>query len=255
MGQIIILGSAYAVPNDTADNTHLFIRQDNRSILVDCASNPMQHLPRAGIQFDQITDIILTHFHPDHVSGLPHLLMGMWLLGRKNPLNIHGLDHTLDRTKKMMDLFDWETWPGFYKVTFCRVLEKEMNIVLESAGLRIYSSPVKHLIPTIGLRFEFIVDEISVAYSCDTEPCSQVVRLSKNVDILIHEAAGNSNGHSSSTQAAEIALQGGAKELYLIHYPPQKEKHPVLLEDAQKIFSGPVRLTKDFMEIELKKIR
>lgn len=253
MSQIIILGSASAVPNAIADNTHLLIRQGNRSILVDCASNFMRHLPRAGIQFDQITDIILTHFHPDHVSGLPLLLMGMWLLGRKKPLTIYGLDHALERTRKMMELFDWESWPDFFQVTFCNILEQEMNIVFENADLRVYSSPVNHLIPTIGLRFEFIADGMSVAYSCDTEPCPQVVRLGKDVDILIHEAAGHSFGHSSSSQAAEVASKAGAKQLYLIHYPPQKEKQGVLLEDAKKIFDGPVRLAQDFMEIEIKR--
>ncbi|MCJ7625224.1 MAG: MBL fold metallo-hydrolase [Anaerolineaceae bacterium] len=251
MSQIIILGSAFAVPNDTHDNTHLFIRQNERSILVDCAGNPMQHLPRAGIQFDQITDIILTHFHPDHVLGLPLLLMGMWLLGRKNPLTIYGLEHTLQRMKKMLELFDWDSWPDFYQVIFRIVPEQEMSIVFENTSLRVYSSPVKHLIPTIGLRFDFIADEKSVAYSCDTEPCQPVVKLGKDVDILIHEASGQSFGHSSASQAAEVAMNAGAKELYLIHYPPQKEKQLVLLEEARKIFDGPVCLAEDFMEIDL----
>ena len=83
MAQIIILGSGYAIPNEQHENTHMLLKTSEKSILIDCASNPMQRLPQAGVKFDEISDIILTHFHPDHVSGLPILLMGMWLSGRK----------------------------------------------------------------------------------------------------------------------------------------------------------------------------
>ena len=44
-----------------------------------------------------------------------------------------------------------------------------------------------------------------MAYSCDTEPCDEVIRLSEGVDVLIHEATGESLGHSSARQAGEIA--------------------------------------------------
>jgi len=251
MGQIQILGSAFAVPAETSENTHLLVKQGDRSILIDTASNPIVHLRHAGIEFDDISDIILTHFHPDHVSGAPLLLMGMWLLHRTRPLNIYGLDYTIDRIEKVMELYDWGSWPGFYPVRFVRVPEKEMSLVLEDSGIKIFASPVRHLIPTIGLRVEFLEKKKSVAYSCDTEPCPEVVRLGKDVDILIHEASGASKGHTSASQAADIALQAKAKNLYLIHYPTDEKTHPALLEDARKVFGEAVFLAKDFMKIDL----
>ncbi|MGZ8710174.1 MAG: MBL fold metallo-hydrolase, partial [Thermoanaerobaculia bacterium] len=42
------------------------IQQDSHQVLVDCASNPVLQLKRAGVELEQITDLILTHFHPDH---------------------------------------------------------------------------------------------------------------------------------------------------------------------------------------------
>ena len=113
----------------------------------------------------------------------------------------------------MMDLFDWRNWPGFYKVNFINLEEKEFQLVLEDDSLKIYSSPVKHLIPTIGLRAEFLQENKSMTYSCDTEPCEQVVALAQQTDYLIHEAAGNSKGHSSAVQAAETALKAGGRIL------------------------------------------
>lgn len=250
MGRILLLGSANAVPSETMENTHLLVESEDRTVLVDCASNPIQHLRKAGVEFDCIDDIILTHFHPDHVSGAPLLLMGMWLLGRKKPINIHGIPHTLDRMVTMMEMFDWGTWPNFYPVNFHRLPEEELSPVIESASLRIFSSPVKHLIPTIGLRIEFPNAKKSAAYSCDTEPSPNVVRLAAGVDVLIHESAGASTGHSSPAQAATIASQAGAKVLYLIHYPTVESGFNSMLENARQNFNGQVYLGRDLMSLD-----
>jgi len=250
MGQIKILGSAFAIPGEKNENTHLCLVNEQKVVLIDSASNPILHLQRGGIELDKISDIILTHFHPDHVSGIPLLLMGMWLLGRKKPLSHHGLSHTLERMENLMVLYDWGTWPNFYPVHFHRIEAGEMSPVLEDEYFRIFASPVKHLIPTIGLRVECVDFSCSMAYSCDTEPCEQVVNLAQNVKYLIHESAGASIGHSSPAQAAEIALRAGAETLYLIHYPIDELIQAKFLAEAQKKFTGPVHLATDFMVLD-----
>ncbi len=181
-------------------------------------------LKEAGISFNQVTDLILTHFHPDHVGGLPGFLVESWLMGRKNPLHIYGLSHTIDRAETMMGLFDWKKWPNFYPVIFHRLPDQELSLVINSPTLHIYSTPVKHIIPTIGLRISFLQEEKVLAYSGDTEPCPEVVSLAQDADILIHEAAGMSFGHSSAVQAAQDARQAGVSKLYLIHYPRKSQE-------------------------------
>lgn len=252
MAKFIILGSSNAVPTPTNDNTHMLAISQERTVLIDCASNPVLRLPQVGVDFERITDLILTHFHPDHVSGAPLWLMDMWLLGRKQPLEIHGLAHTLDRLEAMMNLYGWQEWPNFYPVTLHKLPEEAMTPVLECASLRIFASPVKHLIPAIGLRIEFPLAGKAVAYSCDTEPCEAVVHLAQGVDVLIHEAAGAAPGHSSAEQAAEIAHRAGAASLYLIHYPTGTgvANPDRLLSQAQARFLGPVALAEDFTTLD-----
>lgn len=249
MGRLTILGSASAVPGEHQENTHLMVSVGSHTILIDCGSNPIQHLRRAGVSLESLTEIILTHFHPDHVSGLPLLLMGMWLMGRRTPIKIFSNSHTLERTKTMMALFDWQSWPDFYPVTFIEIENKEMCPVIVDEEFRLYASPVKHLIPTIGLRMEFPRTGMTIAYSSDTEPCSSVVNLAGKAEILIHEAAGASIGHSSPAQAAEIGNRAGAETLYLIHYPPEKDTQELMAE-AQHVFGGRVILAKDFLKID-----
>jgi ribonuclease Z len=250
MAKLIILGSSNAIPGEYNENTHLAVLGQENTLLIDCVSDPVLRLPKAGIDFDKLTDLILTHFHPDHVSGVPLLLMNMWLLGRKAPLNIYGLHHTLDRIEGLMGFYDWSSWPNFFPVAFHRLPLEEMTPVLENREYRVFASPVCHLIPTIGLRIESLNSHKTVAYSCDTEPCPQVIRLAAGADILIHEATGASPGHSSAAQAGGIAKQAEAGALYLIHYRTRDSDPRTLVPEAQQVYQGQIALARDFMELE-----
>ena len=247
MPKLVVLGSAHAVPDEDHENTHLVIIGEQRKILIDCVGNPVVRLQKVGINVNALTDLILTHFHPDHVSGVPSMLMSMWLLGRRDPLDIYGLPYTLDRFEKLMDLFEWNQWPGFFPVVIHRLPVEPLALALESEEFLVFCSPVKHLIPTIGLRVEARRTGKVLAYSGDTEPCDAVVQLASQADWLIHEATGPSHGHSSATQAGGIAAQAKVGHLYLIHYDPQNGS---LVAQAQKEFPGTITRTKDFMSIE-----
>ncbi|NMC12151.1 MAG: MBL fold metallo-hydrolase [Chloroflexi bacterium] len=251
MVKFIILGSSNAIPDEHHENTHMAITSNDRAVLIDCGNSPTLRLRQVGISLDNLTDIILTHFHPDHISGFPTLLMNMWLLGRSAPLNIHGLKHTLDRVERMMESFDWDSWPNFFSVTFHVIAEDEMALVLEGEELKINSSPVQHMIPTIGLRIEQSSNHKVLAYSCDTSPCQSVIDLARGASVLIHESSGDSMGHTSASQAGEIATKAGVEILYLIHYPTGNNNTQKLVEQARTNFTGFVDLARDFMEIEL----
>jgi len=247
MPKLIILGSSNSVPDPTHDNTHMVLIGENSKILIDCASNPLLKLQLVGIDHQELTDIILTHFHPDHVSGLPLLLMALWLMGRDQPLNIYGLHHTIDRIETLMGLYGWAEWPNFFPVAFHRIsIGKDVSF-LHNDEFKISASLVKHMIPCIGLRMECITSGKVIAYSSDTEPCAQVIRLAEKADYLIHEATGSIHGHSSAMQAGEIANQAGTKTLYLIHYPTGGHPTDKLISEARMRFQGPVNLAEDLL--------
>jgi ribonuclease Z len=106
------------------------------------------------------------------------------------------------------------------------------------------------LIPTIGLRFDFKTNKKALAYSCDTEPCVEVVRLAEEADILIREASGAALGHSSAGQAAQIAAQAAVSQLYLIHYPTGEYTNGNLIAEARQHYKGEIALATDFMILD-----
>jgi ribonuclease Z len=249
--KIIFLGTASAVPDENHENTHMVVVGREQKILIDSVGNDLVRLQKLGIDYHELTDLILTHFHPDHVSGVPSLLMDMWLLGRNSPINIFGLGYTTERLEKLMEFYDWNSWPNFFPVNFYPLPEREMSPVMDSKEFRIFSSPVHHLIPTIGLRLEFKETRKSMAYSCDTEPCAEVKRLASGADVLIHEASGATIGHTSAEQAGTIAREANVNSLYLIHYPLRGIDFKSLVADAQSTYNGEVVLAGDFMELVL----
>ena len=219
---------------------------------MDCSANPTLRLKQAGISHEAISDLIITHFHADHVSGLPNFLMDMWLLGRKEKLTIYGSEHSITRVNLLMDLFDWDEWAGMYPVEFKVIPLVELAEVLDTNEFRIRSSPAEHMIPTLGLRIEYPEGNFFCAYSADTNPIPQIANLADSADVLIHEAAGPFFGHSTAAQAGEIASQSGVKSLYLIHYGfHDGGSAESLVNEAKKTFSGNVYLAEDFLEINM----
>jgi len=250
VAKLVVLGSAAAVPDETHGNTYLAVEQDTNVFLIDCADNPVLRFRGAGLSLDSLRALFITHFHPDHVCGAPILLMDAWLLGRTEPLEIYGPADAVQRFEPMMDLFRWQEWPGLFPIECVAVAEGIGAVALETDGLRITCAPVEHLVPAIGLRIDNKRTGASVAYSSDTSPCDAVVALAQGSDILIHEAASNSPGHSSAAQAGEIARRAGAGRLVLIHYQPDQTQYDRWLKEAGDAFGGPVEMSEDLAEVD-----
>ena len=248
MSKITFLGTASAVPDRNHQNTHFVVETEDGTILVDCVGNPIVRLQEAGIDPQSVTDLILTHFHPDHISGVPLLLMDLWLMGRKKPLHIYGLESVLDKFEKMMELFEWEEWGGFYPVHLHPVINPDRTSIINRVNLQVQASKVRHMIPAMGVRIT--VPGGTVCYSTDTGPCVEVLNLAKDADILIHEASGSMGGHTSAREAGVIASDAGVKALVLIHYDPASEPE-ALRKEAQQSFSGEVIIAKDLMTLPI----
>jgi ribonuclease Z len=251
MQKLTLLGSSNALSTQDSESSHMVFAGAHRTVLVDApGGNPILRLEQAGLDHNNLTDIIVTHFHMDHTLGIPLLLMNMWLMGRKRPLDLYGLAPTLDKLEALLDLYHWSQHPNRFPITFHRIAPIEMSLVLDCPDFMIHASPVRHVIPNIGLRVLFRQSNRVIAYSCDTEPCDEVVRLSAGADILIHEATGEFAGHSSARQAGQIAQRAEVGKLYLIHYATGKYAQGDLVAEARTAFSGDVALAKDYMVLE-----
>lgn len=250
MPKLTFLGTAGAVPDMEHENTHLLLTGDHCTVLIDGPGSPFIRLQQAGVDSHQVSDIIVTHFHPDHVSGIPQLLLSMALTGRNSPLNLYANTHCMPLLSQMLASFSWHEWCVF-PVNQYEIGDEERFLVLENQDFGIYASPMEHYVPTSGLRLESRAGGKTVTYSCDTAPNDNLLRLAQGSDIVIHEASGKEPGHSTAAQAGQTASQVDAAELVLVHYPVNGFDQGQLLAEARSAFDGEVWLAQDFDQIDL----
>ena len=70
--------------------TSLMVRYNGSSLLIDCGEGTQVALRKKGWSFKPIDVICFTHFHGDHIGGLPGLLLTMGNAERTKPLTLIG---------------------------------------------------------------------------------------------------------------------------------------------------------------------
>jgi ribonuclease Z len=87
--EVLFLGTAGAAPTARRGLPALLIRRGGDRLLFDCGEGTQRQLLRSEGLVD-LEEIFLTHFHADHVLGLPGLLKTFALRGRDTPLTLYG---------------------------------------------------------------------------------------------------------------------------------------------------------------------
>ena len=70
--------------------TSLMLRYNGSSLLIDCGEGTQVAVKEAGLGFKSIDVLCVTHFHADHISGLPGMLLTMGNAQRTQPLTVIG---------------------------------------------------------------------------------------------------------------------------------------------------------------------
>ncbi|MBN2413881.1 ribonuclease Z [candidate division KSB1 bacterium] len=102
----------------------------------------------------------------------------------------------------------------------------------------------------------------TIVFCTDTRPCENTVKLAKNASLLIHDSTfskklterAQKTFHSTSVQAAEIAVQAGVEKLFLWHLSIRHDENDEqeMLKEAREIFPQ-TYLPCDFETLELKR--
>jgi len=90
MLDVSLLGTGGMMPLPYRWLTSLMLRFDGRQLLIDCGEGTQVAARKADWSFKPIDIICFTHFHADHISGLPGLLLSMGNTERTEPLTIIG---------------------------------------------------------------------------------------------------------------------------------------------------------------------
>jgi ribonuclease Z len=209
-------GSAVCDPHRTA--TMLALEWEDKSFLIDCGGDLYQRALMAGLDESGIEGLLLTHEHPDHISGFPLFMERLWLGGRTRPIRVYGIEPALEQARRLLAAFDTSGWT-LPEVIWSEFPSTEGAEVISDETWRVTAAPGVHGVPVSGFRFRHRPTDTILVYSCDTEPCASIAALAAGCHILVHEATGEVAGHSSLAQAVSVAEEAGAAHLILVHLP------------------------------------
>ena len=238
MATLHLLGTGAAVSDPHRTTTMLALENSTSLVVIDCGGDAWQRLLAAEVDPATFSALIVTHEHPDHVSGFPLFMEKLWLLGRRDPVPVYGIAPALAQARRVHDAFDTASWraEGYPDIEWYEVAQQENAPVISDEHWDISAAPGVHGVPVVGLR---IVDKKGggvVTYSCDTEVADSIERLAARADILVHEATGNYPGHTGAVAAAGVAHRAEAKRLLLVHLPPADQLDEAVMQQAQKAF-------------------
>ncbi|HDZ60764.1 MAG TPA: MBL fold metallo-hydrolase, partial [Candidatus Pacearchaeota archaeon] len=99
--KVTFLGTAASIPTVNRNHTSIHLNYQGENILIDCGEGTQRQFRKAGLNPCKITRILITHWHGDHVLGVPGLLQTLALTGYRKTLHIYGPKGTKQFLKKI----------------------------------------------------------------------------------------------------------------------------------------------------------
>lgn len=226
--EITFLGTSSAVHSYERNHPSIVLKAFGEVMLFDCGEATQRQLIYAKVSPMKISKIFITHYHGDHILGIPGLLQSMNFRGRDTKLTIYGPKGLNKFREAVFSL-------GYSKIEFpIEFIEIGSEIVEKTEDYIIKSQEVNHFVPCLAYSIEelkkprFLREKAielgvpvgpdfgklhngkeveidgkiikpeqvlgpprkgrKITYSGDTTPCEEMVELAKDSTLLIHES-------------------------------------------------------------------
>ena len=150
MLDVCLVGTGGMMPLPRRWLTALMTRNNGSSLLIDCGEGTQVAIKEKGWSFKPIDVICFTHYHGDHISGLPGLLLTMGNADRTEPLTLvgpKGLERVVNALRVIAPELPFE-------IKFIEITQPEQ--VIELNGYRITAFKVNHNVLCYGYTLEIL---------------------------------------------------------------------------------------------------
>jgi ribonuclease BN (tRNA processing enzyme) len=239
MSSLTLLGTGTCQIEHERRASSVLLELADTYILFDCGHGVVQRLLEAGVQHNQVNHIVLSHFHPDHVSDLvPFLHAGAW--SRRNPrtsdLHIYGPAGVKRVVNGLMDVFGAD---GFqqpsYSVVVHEVIEEHFNIGSHHFDFMSLPPAGNH-----GLRFTW--DGKSYALTGDSYFHAEEIAFLADVDLAVIDS-----GHIEDSDIVDLAVSSHAKHIVCSHLYREIDAVQLQTQARQRGYTGVISVGSDLM--------
>ncbi|NCN87047.1 ribonuclease Z [archaeon] len=144
---ITFLGTADSIPSRDRNHTSILLNFNEENILIDCGEGTQRQFRKAKLNPCKITRILITHWHGDHVLGIPGLLSTLSLSGYSKTLNVYGPRGTEEKFWKSLEVFPFRRE---YKIIFNEI---SSGIFFENENFYLSAEEMEHGIPSLAYSF------------------------------------------------------------------------------------------------------
>jgi ribonuclease BN (tRNA processing enzyme) len=241
--RLVVLGAGTLVPQAHRASAGLAVLSWPHAVAVDLGRNVLSRMVENGVDPLRLSQVLLSHLHPDHSCELVSLLFArnygverpsehpMRLVG---PVGTRALVEALQRAWRWLE-------PRFD----LRIDELEGRMGVELDGFAVQAIPVEHgSVPAYGYRIEAVEEDPSpvVAFTGDTGYCPGLVDLARDVDALVAECSTSDaravDGHLSPSSLGRALREARARRVIVTHLAPETD--PGELQRALEAHSGVV---------------
>jgi ribonuclease Z len=225
MIEIVFLGTGCMQPTKTRNHSGILLKYGKEHILLDCGEGIQRQMRIAGVKPAKITRLCISHWHGDHIFGIPGLLSSMGADKPDSTLQIYGPAGTKKYLNHMLKSF------AAKDIIKHEVHEVHKGKIFENSQFKLEAQPLKHSVLSIGFSFQekdrlrinlskahklklsgpilgklqlgktithegkkikpkdvtYLVKGKKVSYIADTVPCNGANTLAKDTDLLISE--------------------------------------------------------------------
>ncbi len=186
MAELVFVGTGDAFGSGGRRNSAILVRDRGRSILLDCGPTTLGGLKSLGIDPLELDAIALSHFHGDHIAGVPFVLLDyLYEHPRKTPFEILGPPGVEQRMIELTQAYDYNMeHPRGYALRFA---EFSHDKPLDVAGFRVTPLPALHQEHTRPHMLRVDASNRSLVFSGDTGWHEALPAKVADVDLFISE--------------------------------------------------------------------
>lgn len=145
--QITFLGTSCMMPTKERNPSAVFLQFKSDGILFDCGEGTQRQMKIAGIPLSKVTKICVSHWHGDHILGLPGMLLTIASLDLSRSVEIYG---PRGSKKSFQALFGGIEFETKFNIKITEVHEGKF---FENEDFELESLPMKHPVPCVAFAF------------------------------------------------------------------------------------------------------
>lgn len=225
---IKFIGTGSGCVSSKQYHSSYLIESKKFKILFDCGDGISKALLENSIEYNSITHIIISHNHPDHLSGLPNLVNQMYIENRKSDLTIIAYKGLINNIKLIMDLTYVFPEKLKFKLNFLAINYQKVYSIGDLKFIAVKNNHISNKYEINRLTsdvfnsasFLFTIRHKKLLLTSDINNLDDLQQFRDEIfDMLILDSA-----HIELKDIHNYSFTLNAKAIYLTHYDKANQK-------------------------------